>query len=149
MAKPKTIPRRWIDNYSDAIDAISKQGQEQAAQAIAKVPLSDLDAARTAYIDLMEAVCGAYTDSAAVIAARFYEICRRYCIGGDFEALNDSQRVPNATRIAVLGIVNDYERNGNAQSLVTQLLERIDYEIKRAAADCTFANMDIDPYRGV
>lgn len=148
MAKPKTIPRLWIDNYSDAIDALSKQAQEQAAPAIAKVNLANLDAARTALIDLMNAVCATYTDAAATTAARFYEICRRFCIGGDFEAVTDSQREPDATRIAVLGIVNAYMRNGSAQSLVTQLLERIDYEIKRAAADCTFANMDIDPYRG-
>ena len=148
MAKPKTIPRRWIDNYSDAIDAISKQAQEQAAPAIAKVPLANLETARTVLIGLMDAMCATYTDSAAVIAAKFYGICRKHCIGGDFEPIADSQRKPEGTKIAVLGIVNDYERNGNAESLVTQLLERIDYEIKRAAADCTFANMAIDPYGG-
>lgn len=144
----KTIPRRWIDNYSDAIEALSRQAQEKAADGFARIPLGDIDAARQAYIDLMQAICGAYTDSAATVAARFYEICRKRCLGEDYEALSDSQREPDATRVAVLGIVNAYEKNGNAESLLVQLLERIDYEIKRAAADCTFANMEIDPYRG-
>lgn len=148
MATPKVIPRRVIDKYSEALDALSRQAQEQAAPAIARVNLANLDTARTALIDLMNAVCATYTDAAAATAARFYEICRRFCIGGDFEAVTDSQRDPDGTRIAVLGIVNAYERNGSAQSLVTQLLERIDYEIKRAAADGTFANMEIDPYKG-
>lgn len=148
MAKNKVIPRRYVDNYSDVLDALSTQAMNETAAALAKVNLADIDTARQVLIDLMQAICGAYTDSAAAVAARFYEVCRNYVLGGQYEALTESGRIPDATRVAVLGIVDKYAENGNLDSFYTQMLERVDFEIKRAAADCTFANMGADPYRG-
>ena len=143
----KSIPRRYVDNYAEVIDALSQKAQAEAAAAIAKVNLANTDAAREALLDVMQALCGAYSNSAASVAARFYEICRNYVLGGEYEALTDSGRAPDATRIAVLGIFKHYTETGNAESLATQLLDRVDYEIEMAARRCTFANMEADPYR--
>lgn len=148
MPANNTIPQSLIANYNRLVEKLSIQAQTQAAEAIGKLNLRDLNASRPALISLMEALCSAYATSAASIAARFYEACRKTAIGGEYKALTESSRVPDATRIVVLGIVKACQENGDATGMVTQLLARIDYEIKRAAGECIFTNMAEDPFPG-
>lgn len=147
MATPKVIPRRVIDKYADALDALTRQAQRETAQAIKKINLSaDVDTIRQPLLDLMQAICGTYADAAAVLAARFYELCRKTATGEDYEALTDSNRRAEGTRIAVLGIVKDYGEKRNAKSLITQLLLRVEYETHKAANDCVGLNCTYDPW---
>ena len=142
------IPARYVENYQKTTLALKKKGQEQTAQALSRLNINaETNALRQAIIDLMQTMCGAYSDAAAAAAAEFYTVARRASIGGDFEALVESGRDPNATRIACLGIFGEYQRTGDLVSMITQLLLRVEYEISEAGAECMFANMAIDPYR--
>lgn len=144
----KSIPRRWVDNYSDVLDALSAKAQREVREAVAKVDLTDIAVARDAIIAIMEPLCAAYTDSAAAVSARFYEICRNYCLGGEYEAYVASQRVPGATEGAVRALIQIIVDGKPAAEFYDALAERIDYEIKRAAGECTYYNGENDSYRG-
>lgn len=145
---PKTLPRKYIDNYSKVLDALCEKAQRETAAALGKLNFADVAAVRQPVIDLMQAICAAYAESAATVGARFYELCRKNALGGEYEAIAESGRVPNATRIAVLGILKKYEENRNAVSMITQLLERVEWETRAAANECVMRNTQIDPYRG-
>lgn len=145
----KPVPRRLVDNYSRVLDTLEKQAMSEAAEAFGKINYGDIDAARTATLAVMQSICGSYAQSAASVAARFYEAARRAALGvDDYRAVPEANRAPEGTRIAVLGIMKKFKENGDAESLVTQLLERIGWEIRHAADEAMEANMLLDPYKG-
>ena len=67
------IPREYVDNFTKAINALSADVQAKLSDALSKVDLSDVAAARDAIIDIMELYLGPYTDMAAILAAEFYD----------------------------------------------------------------------------
>lgn len=144
----KAIPRLYLTNYDKVITALSEEAQAKALKAIGSVRLDDVAAAREAIIAIMQPICSAYTDAAAATAAKFYEICRAYVIGGEYEAFAESGREPGATEGAVRALMQIVVDGKPSDQLYTALAERIDYEIKRAANDCVIRNGDADPWKG-
>ena len=142
----RTIPRRYVDNYTKVLEALSEKAQAEAAKALAKIPLDDVAQARDNIILVMDGICGTYADSTASVAAKFYEICREHCIGGTYEALIESGREPEGTHEAVRAMMQTIVDGKPPDALYDQLLSRVDYEIRRAAGECTFINMQEDPY---
>lgn len=145
---PKAIPRLYLVNYDKVLTRLSEEAQVKALKAIRRIPLDDVAAARDAIIAVMQPICAAYTDAAAATAAKFYEICRAYVLGGEYDAFAESGREPGATEGAVRALMQIVVDGKPAEQLYTALAERVDYEIKRAANDCVMRNGDADPWRG-
>lgn len=142
-----TLPRSYVDGYTDALNKLSDDVREKLREALSSIDMSDVAAAREAIIDVMETHLGPYTDMAAVIAAEFYDGVRAYETGAALGALAESGRKPIATEKAVRGIMQTIVEGGAASVVVDKLADRADYEIKRAAGECVYANGERDPLK--
>lgn len=133
------IPRALINDYTKGINGLSEGMRAQLAEALEQVDFSDLEQARTIVLDLMQTYCSGAADAAATLAARFYENARAYSFGSaSYSALVDSGRKAEATERAVSSFFE--AKTATKANIVEKLLERMDFEIKRAAGDCVFEN---------
>lgn len=127
------IPKEFLDAYRDTLDALSVDIRTRLLDDLKRVDLSDVARARDVIIEIMETYLGPYTDMAAQIGATFYEGIRAYNIGGTYNALVESGRVPAATAGAVRAFMQTVVDEKPADELYNLLLSRSDYEIKRAS----------------
>ena len=141
------IPREYVDNFTKAINALSADVQAKLSDALSKVDLSDVAAARDAIIDIMELYLGPYTDMAAILAAEFYDGLREQAVGAKLGAYAESGREPVATEKAVRGIMQDVVDGKAVETVARKLLGRADYEIKRSAGECVYRNGKRDPLK--
>ena len=111
-----------------------------------RIRLDDVAAAREAILAVMQPICAAYAQSAANVAARFYEICRADALGGEYEATTEPNRDPAATEGAVRAFMQYIVDGKPPEMLYRALADRLDYEIKRAAAECIYENGENDPF---
>lgn len=141
-----TVPRRYIDNYTRSLEQLSAAGQQALAQRIALVDFSDMTAAANELVEIMEAYCGTTAETAAELAAAFYNGMSVYQTGMVYDAIPVSAHVQEGTEVAVRGIFQQAV-DGNIPSMTTQLLMRLDYETKRAAGQTVLDNCAADPRR--
>lgn len=139
-----TIPRRYIDNYTRSLEQLSAAGQQALAERIAQVDFSDMTAAANELVEIMEAYCGTTAETAAELAAAFYNGMSVYQTGLVYDAVPVSAHVPEGTEVAVRGIFQQAV-DGDIPSMTTQLLMRLDYETKRAAGQTVLDNCVTDP----
>lgn len=142
------IPRKYIDNYTKALNKLSADAQKRLADDLAKIDFTaDVATVRDAIIDRMEFYCGPYADMAAILAAEFYDGLRELSVGKKLGALAESGREPIATEKAVRGIMQDVVEGKAAEAVVRKLLDRTDYEIKKSAGECIYRNGKRDPLK--
>lgn len=142
------IPRKYIDNYTKALNKLSADVQAKLAADLAKIDFTaDVATVRDAIIDRMEMYCGPYTDMAAILAAEFYDGLREQAVGAKLGAYAESGREPVATEKAVRGIMQDVVEGKAAEVVVRKLTGRADYEIKKAAGECIYRNGQRDPLK--
>lgn len=141
------IPREHVDNFTKAINTLSADVQAKLSDALSKVDMSDVAAARDAIIDIMELYLGPYTDMAAILAAEFYDGLREQAVGAKLGAYAESGREPVATEKAVRGIMQDVVEGKAVETVARKLLGRADYEIKRSAGECVYRNGKRDPLK--
>lgn len=144
MAK---IPRRYVDDFTKAINKLSDDVRERLGNALLQIDMTDVTAARAAIVDVMELHLGPYTDMAAVLAAEFYDGIREFSVDERLGASVESGRDPRATEKAVRGIVQDAVEGKDVEEVVRKLTERADYEIKKAAGECVRRNVKRDPLK--
>ena len=143
-----TIPRAYIDNFSRVVNLVSADAQKRLVKALENVEVDDIAAARDEIIAIMDAVLGPYTDNVAAIAAEFYDGLRVWSgIVDGFVADPISNRDPYATDGAVRAFMQTQVDGEPFSELQRLLLERADYEIRRAANECVAANCRRDPKR--
>lgn len=141
-----TIPRSVISSYSDGIEEIIKQHQEGLLKALGNVNWSaSVSSVREELIEVMEVWCAGSTDSAAMLAAVFYDGIREQSVGAPIGAAAQSMREPERTSGAVRAFVHDLTNGRGTQSVVRKCLERLDYETKKSAAECIDYNARRDP----
>ena len=143
------IPRSYIDNFSDGIEAISSAYKQRLAAALASIDLAQPNA-EDVVVGVMQTFCKGSTQSAAYLAKRFYLGLRAIELGdlGDFEGVEDSGYVPGATQTAVRGIMSDSDPASDGGALMmSQLQGRLGYEVKRASGNTMYANGETDPKR--
>lgn len=140
------VPRAYVDAFTRSLGALSADMRERLAEALAKVDFSaPVDEVREACVAAMELFCGPYTDMAAELAAEFYDGLRELSTGQRLGALAESGRAPEATVGAVRAIMQDLVDGGPAEAVARELLDRADYEVKRAAGECVYRNGKRDP----
>ena len=141
-----TIPRRYVDNFTRTINGISEDAQKRLANALAKVTIDDIATARNEIIAIMDALLSPYTDNVAAVAAVFYDGLRAQAgIDDGYEAEAESMRDPEATAGAVRAFMETQVKGQPFDTLEKLLLERADYEIKRAANESVAYNAQRDP----
>ena len=142
------IPRAYVDRFTKLVNITSDDAQKKLAKALTKVEITDIAAARDEIIAIMDAILGPYTDNVAAIAATFYDGLREWSgVVDDFEAEPISNRDPAATDGAVRAFMQTQVDGKPFDELQTLLMERADYEVKRAANECIAANCKRDPKR--
>lgn len=140
-----TIPREYIDNFTVVINAVSADAQSRLVKALEKVSMDDIAAARDEIIAIMDTILGPYTDNVAAIAAEFYDGLRAWSGLSGYRAEAVSNRDPAATGGAVRAFMETQVEGKPFVELQNLLIERVDYEIKRAANECVAENCKRDP----
>lgn len=142
----RQVPQSLIQNYVNGINQLSSELRNALAQQLALVDYSDFMTAKTRIMALMQEYCGLGTTAAGMIARDYYLLTRRYIIDTDdgYEATADSGRVPEATDEAVKAILQK-EVDGKHEEFISQLIARLDFEIRRASLDNTAINAKLDP----
>ena len=134
------IPRRYVNNFTKALNAVSEDMRRRLADELAAIDMSqDVATVRQRVVEVMQAYCGGATDVAATLAAEFYDGLREIELGERMGALADSGRDPAATDGAVRAFAQKLV-DGRPDEFRELCLERLDYEMKVAAERCVLAN---------
>ncbi|MEG1246984.1 VG15 protein, partial [Gordonibacter sp.] len=141
------IPRKTLDQLTEEINAFSAAGKQMVLNALTNAEWGDVSELRAIMVDVMEAVCGDMTDLAAARSAEFYDSVRTSAVGARLGAIADSAREPKATEGAVRALIQSVESTGSTDQFARELAGRVDYEIKRAAGECTALNAARDPLK--
>lgn len=130
------IPHALLENQSKKINKISKALQKVLKQKLDAVEWNDISDLRNKTIDAIYLDIAAAVDMACLAESEFYDACRVLQIG---EVLGNSDSY-SLDRYALLGairaFVTDAEK-GNYEGFVNKVLDRADYEIRKAAGTST------------
>jgi hypothetical protein len=138
-----TIPRSYIDNFTEAINALSDDAKAKLAKALERV---DDTVTYDALVEIMETLLSPYTDSAAAVAATFYDGLREwYGIDDGFYATSEGVRVPYITEGTVSKVMDGNNVAVLTEDMQAALLDQIDYEVRRTANLTIERNARLDP----
>ena len=141
-----TIPRAAVDFLTDEINGISADAQARVMEVLQGIQWTPENVAqcRDLVIQALAAVMPTYTTMAAQASADFYDAARELVVGEKMGAKAISDYDPAKTEGAVRGFVR-FVLDGRVETFNDQVLQRIDYEMKRSAGESMFANGRRDP----
>lgn len=134
------IPRQLLDNYTAAINKISATAQQALTAELMAVDLTDIAKARQEIIRVLNTYLPGFTGATATIAAEFYDVVREVQTGNRIGAIAYSAHNLQATEGATRAMMQTVVNGGTQEQLIAQLLERVDYEVKKTAGDCVVHN---------
>lgn len=143
-----TIPRQAVDFLTEEINGISADAQARVLrvlQGINWTPENVVDC-RDLVLQILATVMPTYTTMAAQASADFYDAARELVVGERLGAQAISDFDMRKTEGAVRGFVR-FVLDGRVETFNEQVLQRIDYEMKRSAGESMFANGRRDPRR--
>lgn len=138
------VPRVYIEHFTQGINAISASSQEALRQELLAIDYSNMTKAIDKIVSLMEFFCSVSSEAAATLAAEFYRGMSLAQTGDDYDAEAFSAHLASGTEAAVRGIVQTGV-NGQLLAMIDELVQRVDYETKRAAGDTVMQNANADP----
>lgn len=143
-----TIPRRAVDEYTRGVNAASRSAVEVLVPQLEALdwdaPVGEL---RDAIVALMRPCCESAAESAAAVAAEFYDAARASEVGSALGAVPDARYNPDATEGAVRAFVQDVVDGKGPRPVIRRCRERVDYEAKKAAANAIRENVRRDRAR--
>ena len=141
-----TIPRAAVDFLTEEINGISSDAQARVLEVLQGINWTPENIAecRDLVIQALAAIMPTYTTMAAQASADFYDAARELVVGEKMGAKAISDYDPAKTEGAVRGFVRFVLRD-DVQTFNDQVLQRIDYEMKRSAGESMFANGRRDP----
>lgn len=142
------IPRSYVDALTESLNMLSEATRSVARLQLSSIVYTDLADLRRQVIEILEPLLAMATDAAAAYAAEAYDMMRELCVGSGINAEAYSNRKPAATEGAIRALVGIAQEHGY-ESFLTQMLDRVDYEIKRSAAESTLHNGSRDPEKDV
>ena len=136
-----TIPRQAVDFLTEEINGISADAQSRVLRVLQGINWTPENVAecRDLVLQALAAVMPTYTTMAAQASADFYDAARAIVIGKPMGAVAMSGYDPRKTEGAVRGFVR-FVLDGRVDTFNEQVLQRIDYEMKRSAGESMFAN---------
>ena len=143
-----TIPRAAVDFLTEEINGISADAQARVLEVLQGINWTPENIAecRDIVIQALAAVMPAYTTMAAQASADFYDAARELVVGEKMGAKAISDFDMRKTEGAVRGFVRFVLRD-DVQTFNDQVLQRIDYEMKRSANMSVVENGRRDPKR--
>lgn len=136
------IPRDYIDNFADAMEAIIAANKKALERALANVDITQ-PGSEDAVVAIMQTVCKGGDKQAAYLAKQFYLGLREQMVGNDdgYEGAEETGYTPSKTETVTRGIV----RSNPAEAAIMQLQSRVGYEAKRASGSTMYACGRSDP----
>ena len=136
-----TIPRAAVDFLTEEINGISADAQARVLEVLQGINWTPENIAecRDLVIQALAAVMPTYTTMAAQASADFYDAARELVVGEKMGARAISDFDMRKTEGAVRGFVR-FVLDGRVETFNEQVLQRIDYEMKRSAGESMFAN---------
>ena len=143
-----TIPRAAVDFLTEEINGISADAQARVLKVLQGIQWTPENIAecRELVLQALATVMPTYTDMAAQASADFYDAARELVVGEKMGAQAISDFDMRKTEGAVRGFVR-FVLDGRVDTFNDQVLQRIDYEMKRSAGESMFANGRRDPRR--
>lgn len=143
------IPRAALDYLTKEVNGISADAQEKVIKVLERIEWTSDNVAecREAIVYALQETLPAYADAAAQAAADFYDACRTLCVGEKMGAIALSGFDPDVIEGAVRAIVQDIVDGKPADQVNSKVLDRIDREMKKAAANSTTGNAKRDPLK--
>lgn len=144
-----TIPRAAINYYSDQINLVSGDAQQKVSRLLEQINWAQDNIAemRELVSDAVVQVCEAYTSASAQAAADFYDVVRVLATGESLGAIPSSGYNSQATDGAIRAFVQHIVADAAVETFSTLVLDRVDYEIKRAANISVASNAARDPLK--
>lgn len=142
-----TIPRAALEVYTREVNALSADAQARVLKVLESIewtPDNIADCRRIA-VEALQLALPTYTDLAAQASADFYDASRELQTGETLGAVAESGYDPAKTDGAVRAFVQRVVDGGDVGGFNDAVLQRIDYEMKLAAANSTLANGRRDP----
>lgn len=141
-----TIPRAAVDFLTEEINGISADAQARVLKVLQGIQWTPETIAecRELVLQALATVMPTYTDMAAQASADFYDAARELVVGERLGAQAISDFDMRKTEGAVRGFVR-FVLDGRVETFNEQVLQRIDYEMKRSAGESMFANGRRDP----
>ena len=144
-----TIPRAALDVVSAQVNALSADAQEKLMRVLSRIEWTQDNIAdcRAIVVEAMQAVMPGYTALAAQASADLYDAVREASVGEALGAVAESGYSPEATDGAVRAGVQKIVDGKAVEVFNDYVLQRADYEIRRAANYCVAANGARDPLK--
>ena len=139
-----TIPREALDYVTREVNGVSAEAQDEVMRVLERIDWSDVTAAREIVVQAVQMALSTATMLAAQASADFYDASREACIGEPMGAVAISGYEPEKTDAAIRSFVRFVER-GEVEKFNDQVLQRMDYETKRAANNSIVENGARDP----
>ena len=141
-----TIPRAAVDFLTEEINGISADAQARVLEVLQGINWTPENIAecRDIVIQALATVMPTYTTMAAQASADFYDAARELVVGEKMGAQAISDFDMRKTEGAVRGFVRFVLRD-DVQTFNDQVLQRIDYEMKRSANMSVVENGRRDP----
>lgn len=137
----------YLRTITNAINALTDAGklavEAQIREALARSATGNPTDLVEEIVEILEPYLDAITSNAASLSAQSYDLIRYSAVGSAFGAQPYTERTPEATRKAVRGIARYY--SDNSEAFVHEILNRVDYEAKRAAGNTIMRNAGKDP----
>ena len=145
------IPRAALDYVTEQINGLSADAQAKIMKVLESLDWKPDDAdnvaaCRQAVVEALASIMPTYTDAAAQASADFYDASREMMVGEPLGAQAISGYRPEATEGAVRSFVR-FVLEDRVETFNDQVLQRIDYETKRAAGTSMIENGKRDPLK--
>lgn len=142
----REVPRQWLDNYTDKLNETSEKFQGELRKHLRSIDYSKpVDEWRDVLVGIMNTYCGSASQVAAMESAIFYDGLRERVVGAPMGSFAQDGRQAIATEKSVKAFISKL-LDGDYDEFERLCLERLDYEVKRAAGRCTQYNARRDPY---
>lgn len=143
-----TIPRAAVDFLTEEINGISVDAQARVLEVLQGINWTPENIAecRDLVLQILATIMPTYTTMAAQASADFYDAARELVVGERMGAQAISDFDMRKTEGAVRGFVR-FVLDGRVDTFNDQVLQRIDYEMKRSANMSVVENGRRDPKR--
>ena len=144
-----TIPRSALDYLTSQVNALSAEAQARVLNVLRAIEWTpeNIAACRELVVRALDMVLPEYATLAARASADFYDASRMLSVGEAIGARAYSGYDPAATSGAIRAFVQKIVDGKPVETFDNLVLQRVDYELKRAAANSTVENGRRDPLR--
>lgn len=134
-----------VSAYTNALNSLTGVAKTAVEAAISGIEYSDVADLRIRLLDAIEPFVVASTDTAAALAAEFYDSLREQSVGERYGARPVSGYDPQATEGAVRAFLQGIVEGKTLGEIMDRVLGRVDWEVKHAAGNCVIENAGRDP----